>query len=134
MVESAGEQSHKVSNSTVHLQPIGMYSMFSGVRCCGNGLAKVQVEAVKTGADAVVGSLHQVQTRATGGTLIAATADARLAQRRALLTALLVVPKKPRRTLGNTRPERHTRRRWKGKDRHRQEEPHETRKINIWQS
>lgn len=71
-----------------------------------SGLAKVQVEAVETGADAVVGSLHQVQTRATGGTLIAATADARLAQRRALLTALLIVPEKPRRTLGNARPER----------------------------
>lgn len=81
------------------------------------GLAKVQVEAVETGADAVVGSLHQVQTRATGGALIAATADARLAQRRALLTALLIVPEKPRRTLGNARPERHAGRRWKEKGR-----------------
>lgn len=73
-----------------------------------NGLAKVQVEAVRTGADAVVGSLHQVQTWAAGGTLIAAAADTRLTQRRALLTALLIVPEKPRRTLGYTRPKRQT--------------------------
>ncbi|KAL0186536.1 hypothetical protein M9458_018206, partial [Cirrhinus mrigala] len=59
----------------------------------------VQVEAVRTGADAVVSSLHEVQTQTTGGALIAAAADARLAQRRALLTTLLIVPEKAGRTL-----------------------------------
>lgn len=100
-----------------------------------NGLAEIQVEAIRAGADAGVGSLHQVQPRPTGGTLIAATANARLAQGRAFLTALLIVPEESRRTLGHTHPEERADRdgKTKAEDRHRQEEPHESRKINIWQ-
>ncbi len=98
-------------------------------------LAQVQVEAVRTGADAVVSSLHEVQTRTARWALITAAAHARLAERRALLTALLIVPEKASRALRYTHPERQTDGGGKrnGERQTQTEEPHETRKINIWQ-
>lgn len=65
---------------------------------------EIQVEAIWAAEDAGVGSLQQVIPRTAGGTLIAATANARLALGRALLTTLLIVPEKSRRTLGYAHP------------------------------
>lgn len=65
----------------------------------------VEVEAVGTAGHAHVGALAEVEAGPAGGALVAAAADAGLAQRRALLAALPVVPEEAAGALGHTHPE-----------------------------
>lgn len=68
----------------------------------------IEVEAVGAVGDTRVGALVQVEPGPARGALVATATDARLAQRRALLAALPVIPEEAAGALGHTHPARDT--------------------------